>query len=60
MPKNDNFQKHTLNLIRGDFEILQSLYPEVGASVVVRTIVHQFVKKLNSKNEQPPEIEVEL
>lgn len=36
-------QKHTLNLYEGDFERLQELYPEIGASMVIRKIIRKHI-----------------
>lgn len=46
--------KHTLNLIRGDVQRLQSLYPELGASAVIRTIVHNHVVEIEAKAKALP------
>lgn len=52
--KNEELQKHTLNLRRGDYERLQSLYPEVGAGAVIRRLVSSFLDRdattVNSDN----------
>ena len=42
MPKNE-LRKHTLNLRKDDFERLQSMFPDVGASVVIRRLVATFI-----------------
>lgn len=58
--KEKNFQKHTLNLMPGDFEKLQRFYPDIGASAVIRTLVHNHVKKIE-RDEKPLEgVEVAL
>lgn len=36
-------QKHTLLLYEGDYERLQTMYPDVGASVVIRKVVRTFI-----------------
>ncbi len=38
--------KHTLLLFEGDYERLQSLYPDIGAAVIVRKIVHEYLAKV--------------
>ncbi len=35
--------KHTLALYEGDFAELQRLYPDIGASVVIRRLVHDHL-----------------
>lgn len=44
-PIKEDLQKHTLNLRAGDYERLQSLYPEVGAALVIRKIVSAFLDR---------------
>lgn len=39
-------KKHTLYLYEGDFDKLASFYPDLGASVAVRRIVHSQLKLL--------------
>lgn len=39
-------QKHTLQLFEGDYAKLQALHPEVGAAAIVRTIIRQYIIKL--------------
>ena len=41
--------KVTLNLYDGDFQRLQSLYPRLGASKVIRVLVHSHLKDINDK-----------
>ena len=61
MPKaeSEGLQKVTLNLVAGDMERLRTFFPDVGASVVVRRLVHQYVKKLEGEVEVP-QINVEI
>lgn len=42
-------QKHTLNLYEGDFARLQELYPETGASIVIRTLVRKHIEEKTPK-----------
>lgn len=42
--------KHTLNLYTNDFAQLQELYPEIGASLVIRKIVRQHIEKMTKGN----------
>lgn len=49
MPKTvekEPMQKHTLNLYAGDFTRLQELYPEMGASLLVRHLVRAHILKV--------------
>lgn len=42
----EGLQKHTLNLFPGDYEKLRELYPDVGASVIIRRIVRRFIEQI--------------
>lgn len=57
MPRNDDLQKHTLNLYKGDYAKLQDAFPEVGASVIIRKLVRQCVNQIE---EQGTNIEAEV
>lgn len=47
MPQVDNsLEKVTLNIRKGDKEVLQKFYPTVGWSVAARTIISNAVQKL--------------
>jgi len=48
-PRNDNLQKHTLSLFCGDYRKLQDHYPELGAAIVIRKLVRNYLEGL----EQP-------
>ena len=56
----DELTKHSLFLYKGDFELLRSYYPEVGAGLVVRKLVRQHLKKLQKRTEEPVNIDVEV
>lgn len=45
MSKNDNLQKHTMNLREGDFDYIDSMFRSrsIPASLVIRTLVSNFV-----------------
>lgn len=45
-PEKEPMQKHTLNLYEGDFERLQALYPELGASIVIRKIIRKHIESI--------------
>ena len=52
MPKaNSDFQKHTLNLYRGDFEKLRILYPNLESSLVLRTILRKHITEVEGGKE---------
>jgi hypothetical protein len=40
----DTVQKHTINLYEGDFARLGELYPDVGASMALRTILRKHIE----------------
>lgn len=54
MPK-EELQKHTLLLHAGDYETLQSMYPDIGASPVIRRIVRAFINKIEAQGNETPE-----
>lgn len=41
--------KVTLNLFSRDYERMQELYPQIGATVAIRALVHQHVTKVEAK-----------
>lgn len=49
----DELQKHTLHLFRGDFEKLQLLFPALGASVVIRKLVRNTIQRAEATSPQP-------
>jgi len=55
MAPNPSLQKHTLNLRRGDFDYIDSLFTSEGvaASIVIRKIVSRFVDQHRSQESQP-------
>lgn len=54
-----NTQKHTLNLFEGDFARLQELYPDAGASLVIRTLVRRHIDEKTPKVDTS-EVKVEI
>lgn len=50
--KVEDLQKHTLNLRAGDMKALEELFPNRGASVMVRKIVSKFVDQTRKVQEQ--------
>jgi len=55
-------EKVTLNLVKGDAAKLQVLFPRIGASGVIRQIVHAYLKvwaKRLPKAEEASDLEME-
>ncbi len=52
MAKDHDLTKHTLNLYAGDYEKIRLLYPEVGAGLVIRRVIRQFLDKIESNTEE--------
>lgn len=52
--------KHTLNLFNGDYEKLQELYPDVGASPVIRRIVRKYLESIENKPNEEVRAEVKI
>lgn len=54
-------QKHTLNLYEGDFQRLQDMFPEIGASLVIRKIIRKYLTDASPKGSMPvPKEEITL
>lgn len=62
MPKksDEDLSKHTLRLFAGDYAELQQLYPEIGANVVIRKIVRDFLTRIKSTSSSNVKAEVKL
>lgn len=58
--KEGQLQKVTLNLFSGDFARLQELFPDVGASVIVRKLVRNYITALDAREAAAPKTEVNL
>lgn len=58
--KNDNLQKVTLNLVRGDFDKIKDLFPDNGAGEVIRQLVHDFISRVEAVEQSAPDVEVRL
>jgi len=41
--------KHTLNLYKGDYAAIQELFPDIGAGVVIRKVVRNYVESIKAK-----------
>lgn len=39
-------QKHTLLLYEGDYKRLQDMFPDIGASIVIRKIIREYLNKV--------------
>jgi hypothetical protein len=55
----EGLQKHTLNLYRGDFDRLQSVYPDIPAGKVIRRIVRGYIERLESTTVELPKMRIE-
>ena len=65
MAKKEDLEKVTLNITRGDKELLTQFYPVIGWSVAARRVIHNHCqKKLEKINfavmADAPEIEVDI
>lgn len=40
-------QKHTINLYHGDYERLQALAPDIGANILIRRLVRDYLTKMS-------------
>jgi hypothetical protein len=56
---NDDLQKHTLFLRRGDFEKLGALFPELPPSAVIRKLVADAIERIE-KGTVKPELKVDM
>lgn len=45
MTKASELKKHTLNLRDGDYEKLQSMFPDFGAGPIIRQLVSAFIDR---------------
>jgi hypothetical protein len=43
----EDLQKHTLHLYTGDFQRLGEIYPDAGASAIIRKLVHAHLSKVD-------------
>lgn len=41
-------RKHTLNLFEGDYEKLQSIYPDLGAGFIIRRLVSKHISQIEA------------
>lgn len=52
--ENLKIHKHTLNLYAGDYAKIQELFPDIGAGVVIRKVVRNYVESLEAKTTVTP------
>lgn len=57
---NEDLQKHTLHLFKGDYETLQVRYPEIGAARVIRELVRKYIIQLEGAAQPLPDVEVRI
>lgn len=47
-------------LYEGDLERLRTYYPDIGASIVVRRLIRQYLTKLDRKMNDEETVEVQI
>ena len=55
----EELQKHTFHLYKGDYQKLQELYPDLGAAIIIRNLVRKYLTNIENKTEtttQFPEV----
>lgn len=52
--------KHTLHLYQGDYADLMSMYPEIGAALVIRKLVRRHIEEMSPKTEFTIKPEINL
>lgn len=52
--------KHTLHLFEGDYAKIQDLFPDVGAAVVIRRLVRQYVERIEATQSSAPSVNVNI
>jgi hypothetical protein len=61
MPKEPtNKKRHTMWLVDGDYEELKTIYPEVPAAVIIRTLVHKHVAEFKTGKAGKIKVEISL
>lgn len=57
----DELQKHTLNLFRGDYERVQDLFPDIGAGPVIRRVLRSYLERIEmGEIAADPNVEIKL
>ena len=51
--KNVDLKKHTLNLRDGDFDRMALIFPKLGGSVAIRTLISNFVDQAEANAPTP-------
>lgn len=46
-------KKHTLLLYDGDYQRVQDLYPDIGAAVIIRKLLRNYLDKVNEGGSVP-------
>lgn len=60
-PKKTPVTRHNICLFEGDLDKLKDLYPEHGASLIIRTLVRKHIKKVEDRvDERVPDVDVEV
>lgn len=49
VPEDLEIHKHTLNLYKGDYAAIQEMFPDIGAGVVIRKVVRNYVEAMRAK-----------
>ena len=60
MRKKLNTTKHTLHFFAGDVARLQELYPEPGASAVIRALVRKHIEAIEAKADKVADVQTEI
>jgi hypothetical protein len=61
MPKaEEELEKVTLNMYRGDMDRLREFYPDIGASAMVRRLVRRFIVQVEKEGGPRIDTEVEI
>lgn len=60
MKKSEELTKHTLHLRAGDFDRLKALFPDIGASIVIRNLVSNFLDRDDADRKVEFKAELEL
>ena len=57
--KKGKLEKKTVRLFEGDTAFIDEMYPRAGHNIIIRNLVHRFVKRLREQTDQQ-EIENEF
>lgn len=58
--KKTDLKKHTLNLRPGDFDRMGELFPNLGSSLGIRTLISRFVDQNYQKSKVPTKLSIKL